>query len=148
MAIAQLPSMRSSLSKSATTALAAVALGLVVTGIWALRTFDPNMAGSLFPPCLFHTLTGLYCPGCGLTRALHALVHFDLPRALAMNPLIVLSLPALGLMALHGLNGGRLLPAAVARVLFNGGYWIAALLVFGVLRNLPWFAWLAPGGLL
>jgi Protein of unknown function (DUF2752) len=121
---------------------------LFALGVWALRTFDPNMAGSFFPPCLFHTLTGLYCPGCGLTRALHALVHFDLPRALAMNLLIVLSLPALGLMALHGLNGGRLLPAAIARVLFNGGYWIAALLMFGVLRNLPWFAWLAPGGLL
>lgn len=133
-------------SGRAMAALAAVAVALA--GVWALRTFDPNAAGSLFPPCLFRSLTGLYCPGCGLTRALHALVHFDLARAFAMNPLVVLSLPLLALMALDGVGGRRLLPAAAARVLFNGFGWVGALLLFGVLRNLPAFAWLAPGGLL
>ena len=68
-------------------ASAAVAAG---AGIWLLRTFDPNVAGSPFPPCLFRLLTGHYCIGCGLTRALHALVHGDLPRALSMNPHVML----------------------------------------------------------
>lgn len=132
---------------TAGTVLAAAAAGLLVVGIWTLRTFDPNTAGSLFPPCLFFALTGLYCPGCGLTRALHALVHFDLPRALAMNSLVVLSLPLWALMAVHGAGGRPRLPAGAARILFNGRYWIAALLLFGVARNLPWwpFVWLAPG---
>ncbi|HJW45564.1 MAG TPA: DUF2752 domain-containing protein [Lysobacter sp.] len=129
-------------------ALVAVASVVVLAiGIWTLRTFDPNTAGSLFPPCLFFTLTGLYCPGCGLTRALHALVHFDLPRALAMNSLIVLSMPLWALMAVHGGGGRPRLPVSAARIVFDGRYWIAALLLFGVARNLPWwpFVWLAPG---
>lgn len=125
----------------------AMALAAVATAVWALRTFDPNEAGSPFLPCLFHELTGWHCPGCGLTRTLHALVHFDLPGALAMNPLVVLCVPLLALMAWHEFNGRRLLPTVATRVLFDARLWIALLVLFGVLRNLPWwpFSWLAPG---
>lgn len=128
----------------------ATALVAVVLGVWALRTFDPSQADSPFLPCLFHAITGWHCPGCGLTRALHALVHFDLARALAMNPLVVLCMPVLSLMAWHEFDGRRVLPAAAARVLFDARFWIALLVLFGVVRNLPWwpFSWLAPGALL
>ena len=127
-------------------ALAGLAAAMVVAGVWVLRTFDPNDAGSFFPACLFYTFTGLHCPGCGITRALHALVHFDLPRALSMNPLMVVALPLLAALAMHTWTPLRL-PARVAQVLGNGYGWIAAFVVFGVLRNLPWwpFAWMAPG---
>ena len=27
------------------------------------------------PPCIFHALTGIYCPGCGAGRALRALTE-------------------------------------------------------------------------
>ena len=135
-------------SRSATTVWSVVALGLLASGVWLLRTFDPGAAGSLFPSCLFHDLTGWYCPGCGMTRALHALVHFDLVRAFAMNAALVLSLPLLAVMALQGVVHRALLPAAVSRVAFNGRVWIGVLLVFGVARNLPGLEWLAPGGLL
>ena len=134
-------------TRPATTAIAVVAVLVLVAGLWTLRSFDPNAAGSLFPPCLFRVVTGWYCPGCGITRALHALAHFDPMRALAMNPLVVASLPVLAAMVLHGLQR-PVLPPAWARVLFDGRWWIAALVLFGVLRNLPWFAWLAPGGML
>lgn len=132
--------------RPATVALGAAGLGVVLVGVWLLRNFDPNAAGSWFPSCVFSDLTGWYCPGCGITRALHALVHFDFARALAMNALLVLSLPVLALMAVHGFMSKPLLPRAVARVLFDGRWWIGALLVYGVLRNLPGFEWLAPGG--
>ena len=135
-------------SRPALAATAASALAVAILGIWLLRTFDPSAAGSLFPSCVFHDLTGWYCPGCGITRALHALAHFDLWRALAMNAFLVLSLPLLAAMALHGLTQRAWLPARIRRVLFDGRWWIAALVVFGVLRNLPGFAFLAPGGLL
>ena len=135
-------------SRPATTALAVAAICAVLGGIWLLRTFDPSTAGSWFPSCLFHDITGWYCPGCGLTRALHALVHFDPWRALAMNALFVLSLPLLVAMALHGASPRAVLPRAVARVAFDGRWWIGALLLFGVARNLPMLARLAPGGML
>ncbi|QNP42102.1 DUF2752 domain-containing protein [Lysobacter terrestris] len=129
-------------------ATAAVAACVLLGGIWLLRAFDPNTAGSFFPSCLFHDITGWYCPGCGITRALHALVHFDLWRAVAMNALVVLSLPLLALMALQGAMQRRWLPSAVQRTVFDGRWWIGALLVFGIARNLPGLEWLAPGGLL
>lgn len=104
---------------------------------------EPFLEGSVLPPCPFHALTHLYCPGCGTTRALHALLHGQLGLALSMNPLAVLAVP--------------LIPAILIRPRFPDQAWLAKLadarlwmpvvLAFSVLRNLPWapFAWLAPG---
>ena len=39
-------------------------------------------------PCLLHTLTGYYCPGCGGTRAVHALLHLQLLRSFCYHPLV------------------------------------------------------------
>ncbi len=57
-----------------------------------LCVFDPATSG-VFPPCPVRYLTGLYCPGCGSLRALHALLHGELGRAFAMNPLMIVTLP-------------------------------------------------------
>lgn len=123
--------------------LAAAAVGAAV--LWH---FDPHQAGNPLPPCPSLWLTGLFCPGCGTTRALHALLHGDLPGALAMNPLMVVSLPPVAVLLAHEL---QLLPKAMAplaRHLGNARVWAVVLIGYGVLRNLPWppFSWLAPGG--
>ena len=120
----------------------------VAAGVWALRHFDPNVAGNPFPPCLFHLVTGLWCPGCGLTRCAHALVHLDIARAFEMNALAMVAAPVLAL--LYARNAGWL-PANVAerlRPLTSLPFWFALVAAFAVLRNLPWvpFSWLAPGG--
>ena len=66
-------------------------IGLLFLGLggclWAvyfflLRDFLPQM------PCLFDRLLGIYCPGCGGTRALTALVHGRLLQSLWYHPLI------------------------------------------------------------
>lgn len=44
------------------------------------------------PPCFYHLTTGLYCPGCGCTRAVIALIHGDILLSLRENPLIITSL--------------------------------------------------------
>ena len=108
---------------------------------------DPA-SGSLFPPCPFHWLTGLYCPGCGSLRALHALLHGRLFAALALNPLMVLCLP----FVIYGLTAqalldwfGKRLP--VPRIAAG---WIWALLIliiaYWIARNIPLFPFtlLAP----
>jgi hypothetical protein len=45
------------------------------------------MAALPTPRCTFHTLTGLPCPTCGMTRATQALLRGDFVAALAWNPL-------------------------------------------------------------
>lgn len=126
-------------------ALASMPFG--AAGLWLLRSFDPSSAHSVFPPCVFHLLTGWYCPGCGLTRALHALAHGDVARAWTMHPLLLLALPGLAVMLGQWLWGRTVLPSWANRWLHDGRAWIALLLAFGVLRNLPWtgVAWMAPG---
>jgi ABC-type proline/glycine betaine transport system permease subunit len=46
--------------------------------------------------CIFRALTRHECWGCGMTRALHALLHFDFPTALHHN---ILAAPVLIILA-------------------------------------------------
>ena len=39
-------------------------------------------------PCLFHMVTGYYCPGCGGTRAVIALMHGHVIRSFIFHPLV------------------------------------------------------------
>jgi hypothetical protein len=122
-----------------------VLTGLAAVAILAVGGLDPA-ASRWLPVCPLHAVTGLYCAGCGATRALHALLHGELSRALAFNPLLVLALPAL-------------LPAVASEAwrLATGKTWLrlrvppwagfsilAVLLVYGVLRNVPGFEVLGP----
>lgn len=40
-------------------------------------------------PCLFQLITGLYCPGCGGTRAVRALIEGNLRLSLQYHPLVL-----------------------------------------------------------
>lgn len=52
---------------------------------------DPS--GRWMPKCLFHTLTGWDCPGCGAQRMAHALLHGEFARAWHSNALLLCFLP-------------------------------------------------------
>jgi hypothetical protein len=56
--------------------------------------FDPSET-AIFPPCLIRLYTGWSCPGCGATRALHALLHLRLEDAWRYNKLWTAAAPAL-----------------------------------------------------
>ncbi|HTT22370.1 MAG TPA: DUF2752 domain-containing protein [Candidatus Sulfotelmatobacter sp.] len=123
---------------------------IATTGVVLLWLFDPAHS-HIFPPCPVHYFTGLYCPGCGSLRAIHALLHGDLRQAWAMNALTVTMLPliAYGLASeIYTHFRGPLLttrvPASWIRALF------AVIVLFGIARNLPFhpFDWLAPGALM
>jgi hypothetical protein len=120
---------------------------LSIVAVVLLLQFDPNVAGNPLPPCPFHWLTGLHCPGCGATRALHALLHGDIAKAFSMNALFVSALPVVILLIANHLAK---LPAGAAKLaaVFNDARcWAVILIGFGVLRNLPWYPFnlLAPG---
>ena len=126
--------------------LAGAALAVPV-GIWLLWKFDPNAANSPFPVCMFRAITGYFCIGCGLTRALHALVHGDRVGALSMNPLAVLTIPVIPLIiaASQGWKPRWLQP--LLRIVMEPKFWLVLLPAYWIARNLPWFPFtlLAPG---
>ena len=88
-------------------------------------------------PCLFRQMTGLKCPGCGVTSMCLALLRLDFAAAFRWNP---------GLMALSPFLGA-LIALLIARYIRTGswrpGRWQTAclwamlglLLVWGVVRN-------------
>lgn len=45
-------------------------------------------------PCLFHWITGLYCPGCGGTRAIGALLQGQLLKSFCYHPFVLFAVIA------------------------------------------------------
>jgi len=122
------------------------ALALCAGGAY-LHVFDPAESG-IYPICPFHALTGLHCPGCGAARAMHHLLHGNVGAAMQFNPFAVIMLPAIAYWVVSiGLQfvGRKPLPSV-----FIPAFWIwmllAAILLFCVLRNIPYypFSLLAP----
>lgn len=68
-----------------------VALSAVVV-VGALYAVDPSTT-RIFPPCVWKSITGWDCPGCGSTRATHQLLRGNVSAAFRFNPLLVVGLP-------------------------------------------------------
>ena len=125
---------------------AAVVLAMTGLGVLAVVYFFNPSAHGFYPVCEFHRLTGLNCPGCGATRALYALLHGDFATATRDNVLLVAAIP------LAAAREGSRFAFNRWRGRPNGSFFPARLLipllvvlgVFGVLRNLPAFAFLSP----
>lgn len=111
---------------------------------------NPNLESRYYLPCFFHKLTGLYCPGCGNTRALYALLHLDFSGMLNNNALFpFLAVLLMWLAAgeyLKLLFGKRILwvPRKISPVVL--AVMVLAVVAFTILRNLPIFpfSFLAP----
>ncbi|MFF4395752.1 DUF2752 domain-containing protein [Streptomyces sp. NPDC001480] len=116
-----------------------------VAGAFAyVGAVDPNRPGH-YPVCPLLRYTGLYCPGCGGLRSAHAFVHGDLLTALQDNAPAVAGY--LGFAALWTVWAVRAVRGRPLRIdpspaqLWAAG---ALLLVFTVVRNLPFGGWLHP----
>ena len=123
---------------------------LVIIGVAVLFYFLDPIKYTIFPQCLFHSLTGGYCPGCGSQRALHSLLHLDFASVAGYN---FLFLPAALFILYHYTH--PLLNKAFSWKLPNLFYmkqtpWIVLTIVilFWIARNLPWYPFnvLAPEG--
>lgn len=70
--------------------ITAVALAATLAGAMTVVYFFVDPAQSkLMPRCLFKSLTGWDCPGCGSQRMLHALLHGDWAGAWHANPFLL-----------------------------------------------------------
>ncbi len=130
------------LVKSATAerVLAAAGILAATTGAFVIGYFNPTTAG-FFPVCPLHAVTGLNCPGCGLTRGFHALFHGDVLGALHFNALLPVYL-FVGIYFLVSLSlivvKGRGLSFNIFKPHLLWGFLIV-LIIFGIMRNLPFY---------
>lgn len=109
--------------------------------------YDPSEV-AIFPSCPFHSLTGMYCPGCGSQRALHSLLHLDIQKTLSYNLLFI----PMGLVVIYN-TGIELYNTRANNKMKNLVYttWfplviLAIVILFWIFRNLPYepFTHLAP----
>ncbi len=117
--------------------IAIVAVSLIATMAIIYHDVNP-LESDKFPQCAFYKATGYLCPGCGGQRAFHYLLIGEFGESFAQNQLLwigalyIILLLILRLPSPHS-RMGRLrehlsgVGACVA--------WIAAILAFGVLRN-------------
>jgi len=110
-----------------------------------LHVRDPSVDGA-YGSCPFLELTGRPCPGCGGLRAVSALTHGDVVGALSSNLLavglvviLIVAWVAWVVRPSRGTDARMLVMSDRALVLV-----LVVALAFGVVRNLPWGAGLAP----
>jgi hypothetical protein len=124
---------------------AGVVLGATAIGVGTMVfLFNPS-THPFYPVCLFHALTGLNCPGCGVTRSLYALLHGNVRLAFKDNALFVMTLAALAVWgAWLILRKVKNEPVTLNFSLKYLWTFLVVAFVFAVVRNLPGFEWLSP----
>ena len=136
-------------SRKARLGLSACAAALACAGALYLYFMGP---GNIPLICVFHEVTGLYCPGCGAGRACYSILHGQFLEAFCYNPLMTVLLPLIGLYI-----AARMVDWVVTRgnhidrkINVKFLTWVLVIVVvYGVLRNIPVFPFtlLAPEGL-
>jgi hypothetical protein len=116
--------------------------GAIGYTMWSNPT---DSAPDAAPTCLLKLTTGLDCPGCGGTRAAWYLLHGDVGAAARHHIVFVFAVPFLIYFyvawAVRAAFGRKLPQLRIGPT--TVGVFLAAWLVFSVLRNLPWapFTW-------
>ncbi len=96
-------------------------------------------------PCMFNLVTGLSCPGCGISRFCVELAHLRIASAVRQNLAVAILLPIWGIVGVIEFwfnppfleNGSRFI-----NVLTWGS--LVVLVIFGILRNIPGMEFLLP----
>lgn len=98
-------------------------------------------------PCVFHAVLGVYCPGCGITRMLFALIRFDIVEAFGYNQFMFIVLPIFAIFFIHDIY---------IYIVGKKNYWfkkipkwvyitlLVLVFVWMILRNIPMFPYFRP----
>ena len=112
---------------------------LVIIFLSLYFLFNPSTS-NFFPKCPFHTITGLYCPGCGSQRAIHDMMHLNIFEAINHNALMFFTFTfGIGLYMYSKKKFSGLIHHPKSPFIIFG-----VIFLFGVLRNIDIFHFLAP----
>lgn len=99
--------------------------------------------GKIAIACVFYEITGLYCPGCGITRSILSLIDGNIYQAFRYNPIIFIDIPLIMITSIIDfIYKDNKKVKKVTNVIYI--MLLIITLVFGVLRNIPYFSFLAP----
>ncbi|MDQ3800802.1 MAG: DUF2752 domain-containing protein [Acidobacteriota bacterium] len=128
--------------KSSASGRILAAAGLIggAAGAFAVAWFNPVTAG-FFPQCPLYQMTGLACPGCGLTRGFHALFHGDVLTALDYNALLpfyvlFFAYLAASLVSIAARGRGFSFKPFQPKLVYG---FLVLSVAFAVVRNLPFY---------
>src|ERR1700724_2011502 len=117
-----------------------ILVSIAVIALSLLYFLYPATNTSFYPACIFHSLTGLYCPGCGSQRAASALLHGSFSKAIGLNILFVLCIPLI-LYSAFVYSWNVFSQKKMAQAVFYSPLFIkiflGIVLLFWVLRNIP-----------
>lgn len=91
-------------------------------------------------PCLFHLVTGLKCPGCGITTVFCELASFEFKKAFSANAFLFVTSPFIVFELFYSAwlyIKGKKNPAVNEKLLI---IYLILLLAWGVIRNLKLFS--------
>ena len=114
----------------------------VLAGLSAWVLVRNPLVNTVFPPCPLHAVTGLWCPGCGATRASYLLFRGDVAGALHFNALWVVLAPFVLYQAISfgaeafGIRGLRRIPLTRPVIVVL----LVSVAGFFLVRNLPFEA--------
>lgn len=95
-------------------------------------------------PCMLHAVTGLYCPGCGGTRAVHAFLEGDILRSIRYHPFVpyvgIICIWFMASQTVERLSKGKIRIAMHFREIYM---WIALGIIFVnfLIKNLVLIIW-------
>lgn len=96
--------------------------------------------------CVFHEVTGLHCPGCGITRMINSMLKLDFYQAFRYNPFMFVLFPFIiiyGIIKLCELMFDKnILNKKIESIILI--IVLILLIIFGILRNIDLFNFLAP----
>ena len=108
-----------------------------------LFLFKGNVIVSGPSSCVFNRMTGLYCPGCGATRAFNHFVHLHFLKSLLCNPIVIYVIVAYFIFMINTLlvlltkkMGWDAYPGTIT--IYIG---IGILLGQWIIRNVLWIFW-------
>lgn len=103
-----------------------------------------NLFFNISIKCPIYELTHLYCPGCGITRCLFALIQLDFYKAFKYNQLVFILLPISFIYYIIysyyyiKYNKRITIPKYISITI------LIIVLLFGILRNINYFSFIRP----